>query len=78
MWQPHALTALPSFIKQNNMRQSKLSASRRLMQEITRRVNRENVWQAVYTAGVVLPRPVSECRLSDRHEIAAVAACAFP
>ena len=31
-------------------------------QEITRRVNRENIWQAVYTAGVVLPRPISECR----------------
>ena len=34
-------------------------------QEITRRVNCENVWQAVYTAGVVLPRPVSECRRLD-------------
>ena len=33
-------------------------------QEITRRVNRENIWQAVYTAGVVLPRPISECRPS--------------
>merc|ERR1712151_30867 len=33
---------------------------------ITRRVNKENVWQAVYTAGVVLPRPVSECRYYHR------------
>jgi len=37
-----------------------------LIKEITRRVNRENIWQAVYTAGVVLPRPVSECRYWHR------------
>lgn len=37
-----------------------------LIKEITRRVNRENVWQAVYTAGVVLPRPISECRYWHR------------
>ena len=29
-------------------------------------MNCENVWQAVYTAGVVLPRPVSECRYHHR------------
>ena len=29
-----------------------------LIKEITRRVNLTNVWQAVYTAGVALPRPV--------------------
>jgi len=37
-----------------------------LIKEITRRVNKQNVWQAVYTAGVVLPRPVSECRYYHR------------
>jgi len=37
-----------------------------LIKEITRRVNKVNVWQAVYTAGVVLPRPVSECRYYHR------------
>merc|ERR1712187_460714 len=37
-----------------------------LIKEITRRGNRENIWQAVYTAGVVLPRPVSECRYYHR------------
>jgi len=37
-----------------------------LIKEITRRVNKMNVWQAVYTAGVVLPRPVSECRYYHR------------
>mmetsp|Transcript_130784 Transcript_130784/g.378364 ORF Transcript_130784/g.378364 Transcript_130784/m.378364 type:complete len:451 (+) Transcript_130784:62-1414(+) len=37
-----------------------------LIKEITRRVNKEDVWQAVYTAGVVLPRPISECRYWHR------------
>lgn len=33
-----------------------------LIREITRRVNLEGRFQAVYTAGVVLPKPVSTCR----------------
>eukprot|EP00929_Paragymnodinium_shiwhaense_P051727 TRINITY_DN2598_c0_g1_i1.p1 TRINITY_DN2598_c0_g1~~TRINITY_DN2598_c0_g1_i1.p1 ORF type:complete len:475 (+),score=176.62 TRINITY_DN2598_c0_g1_i1:110-1534(+) len=37
-----------------------------LIKEITRRVNREGIWQAVYTAGVLLPRPVAECRYFHR------------
>jgi len=37
-----------------------------LIKEITRRVNKQNIWQAVYTAGVVLPRPISECRYYHR------------
>jgi glycylpeptide N-tetradecanoyltransferase len=37
-----------------------------LIKEVTRRVNRQGVWQAVYTAGVVLPRPVAECRYYHR------------
>jgi len=37
-----------------------------LIKEITRRVNKENIWQAVYTAGVVLPRPVAACRYYHR------------
>ncbi len=32
-----------------------------LIQEITRRVNLEGIFQAVYTAGSILPRPVAEC-----------------
>lgn len=28
-----------------------------LIKEITRRVNRRDMWQAVYTAGVVIPTP---------------------
>lgn len=36
-----------------------------LIREITRRVNLEGIFQAVYTAGVVLPKPVSTCRYKD-------------
>lgn len=37
-----------------------------LIKEVTRRVNLLDIWQAVYTAGVVLPRPVAECRYYHR------------
>lgn len=37
-----------------------------LIKEITRRVNLTNVWQAVYTAGVVLPQPVAKNRYYHR------------
>ena len=33
-----------------------------LIREITRRVNCTGIFQAVYTAGVVLPKPVASCR----------------
>ena len=33
-----------------------------LIKEITRRVNVTDIWQAVYTAGVLLPKPVGKCR----------------
>ena len=36
-----------------------------LIREITRRVNATGVFQAVYTAGVVLPKPVATCRLVE-------------
>ncbi len=36
------------------------------MQEITRRVNLCNIWQAAYTAGVLLPKPVATCRYYHR------------
>lgn len=32
-----------------------------LIKEVTRRVNRAGFWQAVYTAGINLTKPVSEC-----------------
>jgi glycylpeptide N-tetradecanoyltransferase len=37
-----------------------------LIKEVTRRVNLRNIWQAVYTAGVVLPKPVAKCRYWHR------------
>ncbi|EGG14860.1 glycylpeptide N-tetradecanoyltransferase [Cavenderia fasciculata] len=37
-----------------------------LIKEITRLVNLENIWQAAYTAGIVLPKPVATCRYYHR------------
>jgi len=37
-----------------------------LIKEVTRRINCEGIWQAVYTAGVVLPKPVARCRYWHR------------
>jgi glycylpeptide N-tetradecanoyltransferase len=37
-----------------------------LIKEITRRVNLCGIWQAVYTAGVLLPKPVAECQYWHR------------
>ncbi len=37
-----------------------------LIKEITRRVNKESIFQAVYTAGVLIPKPISVCRYWHR------------
>ncbi|KAK9473275.1 acyl-CoA N-acyltransferase, partial [Dipodascopsis tothii] len=37
-----------------------------MIKEVTRRINKQNIWQALYTAGVVLPKPVSTCRYYHR------------
>lgn len=37
-----------------------------LIREITRRVNLQGIFQAIYTAGVVLPKPVAKCRYYHR------------
>ncbi len=37
-----------------------------LIKEVTRRVNLQGIFQALYTAGVVLPSPVSVCRYNHR------------
>ena len=37
-----------------------------LIKEITRLCNLDGVWQAIYTGGVVLPKPVSTCRYYHR------------
>ncbi|WVF69076.1 glycylpeptide N-tetradecanoyltransferase [Kwoniella sp. CBS 6097] len=38
-----------------------------LIKEVTRRVNLANIWQAIYTAGVVLPTPIGTCRYFHRN-----------
>lgn len=37
-----------------------------LIKEVTRRSNLNQIWQGLYTAGVVLPTPVSTCRYFHR------------
>lgn len=37
-----------------------------LIKEITRRVNLQDIWQATYTAGAVLPTPIARCRYWHR------------
>lgn len=37
-----------------------------LIREITRRVNARGIFQAVYTAGVLLPKPIATCRYYHR------------
>ena len=37
-----------------------------LIKEVTRRVNLRGIFQAAYTAGVLLPKPVSACRYFHR------------
>jgi len=31
-----------------------------LIKEVTRRVNLHNIWQAIYTAGIVIPKPIAK------------------
>ena len=38
-----------------------------LIKEVTRRVNIKNMWQAIYTAGKVLPKPFTECTYYHRN-----------
>jgi glycylpeptide N-tetradecanoyltransferase len=37
-----------------------------LIKEVTRRINLTGIFQAVYTAGVVLPKPIASCRYYHR------------
>lgn len=37
-----------------------------LIKEITRRCNVEKIWNAIYTGGIVLPKPISTCRYYHR------------
>ena len=47
-------------------RTSMTSSPARRAQEITRRVNLRDIWQAAYTAGRVLPKPVATCQYWHR------------
>ena len=38
-----------------------------LIKEVTRRVHCENMWQAVYTSGTMLPKPFSKCTYYHRN-----------
>ncbi len=38
-----------------------------LIKEITRRVHLQNIWQAVYTAGILLPKPIATCTYYHRN-----------
>ncbi|CRG95647.1 glycylpeptide N-tetradecanoyltransferase, putative [Plasmodium gallinaceum] len=47
-----------------NLRSKRLAPV--LIKEITRRINLENIWQAIYTAGIYLPKPLSDARYFHR------------
>lgn len=47
-----------------NLRDKRLAPV--LIKEITRRVNVTGIFQAVYTAGIVIPKPVTKCRYWHR------------
>jgi hypothetical protein len=38
-----------------------------MIKEITRRVNRKKIWQAIYTAGIVIPKPFAQCSYWHRN-----------
>jgi len=38
-----------------------------LIKEITRRTHLQNIWQAVYTAGILLPKPIAKCKYFHRN-----------
>ncbi|KAI5955130.1 NMT1 [Candida jiufengensis] len=37
-----------------------------MIKEITRRVNKQDIWQALYTGGSILPTPLATCRYQHR------------
>lgn len=37
-----------------------------LIREVTRRCNLEGIWQAAYTAGIVIPKPIGRCQYYHR------------
>lgn len=59
-----SLPAAPLFSVHKKLRAKRLAPV--LIKEITRRVNLRDIWQAVYTAGVVLPKAVATNRYYHR------------
>jgi glycylpeptide N-tetradecanoyltransferase len=47
-----------------SLRTKKLSPV--LIKEVTRRVHLDNIWQAIYTAGVMIPTPISQATYYHR------------
>ncbi|PON48168.1 Myristoyl-CoA:protein N-myristoyltransferase [Parasponia andersonii] len=41
-----------------------------MIKDLTRRVHSDNIWQAAYATGVVIPTPVSTCQISDSSNVA--------
>ncbi|OMP08313.1 Myristoyl-CoA:protein N-myristoyltransferase [Corchorus capsularis] len=37
-----------------------------MIKEVTRRIHLENIWQAAYTAGIVIPTPITSCQYWHR------------
>jgi hypothetical protein len=62
-WEPPAIGRVPHCLRQLSRRLAPLAAA---SQEVTRRVNMCDIWQAAYTAGVVIPKPVATSRYWHR------------
>ncbi|KAG1048838.1 hypothetical protein G6F43_008800 [Rhizopus delemar] len=60
----HHLTEINFLCVHKKLRSKRLAPV--LIKEVTRRSHLENIFQAVYTAGAVLPKPVSTCRYYHR------------
>lgn len=56
----HKLTEINFLCVHKKLRSKRLAPV--LIKEITRRSHLEGVFQAAYTGGVVIPRPVATCR----------------
>ncbi|TKR62710.1 hypothetical protein L596_026631 [Steinernema carpocapsae] len=49
-----------------------------LIKELTRRANRDGIFQAAYTAGIVIPKPIAECRFYHRQlDVKKLVECQF-
>lgn len=56
----HNLTEINFLCVHKKLRSKRLAPV--LIKEITRRSHVEGIFQAAYTAGVVIPKPISTCR----------------